>query len=107
MGEYVYHSLASEIGKALVSTGKIKFATPTSFTQGEIEKYFGGVGILSDYYPLYAEAFLIQVPYPGSNLRMVGKRARALGWTPKHSMIDLYTSVLSEVESILAESSHI
>jgi len=46
-GEHTYYDLTKAIGSALVKLGKATSPEPTTFTEDEIKKYFGGVSAIS------------------------------------------------------------
>ncbi|KAF9466577.1 hypothetical protein BDZ94DRAFT_1319443 [Collybia nuda] len=80
-GEHSLYDVGKAIAKALVDAGKGRSPEPTTFTQEEIEKYFGG----SDYL--------------GSNSRCRGNRSRSIGWKPTHTTTDFLGSIEAEVEA--------
>ncbi|KAI0043236.1 NAD-P-binding protein [Auriscalpium vulgare] len=79
-GEYTLYDAARTYTQALHALGKSATAEPTSFTDEEIQQYFGG-------------------PYLGSNSRARGDRARALGWKPTKTTDDFYASIGPEVDA--------
>jgi len=82
-GEYTLFGAAEAIGQALVKRGVAKTALPSSFTQEELDKYFGG----SDYL--------------GTNSRCRADRSRKVGWKPKYDGDDFFDSIDPEVEDVL------
>jgi len=82
-GEYTYFNAASTIGGALVENGWAKEATPTSFTEEEIKKYYNG-----SY-------------YAGSNSRGVADRSKSIGWKPKQNeMEDFVEHIKKETKRV-------
>jgi len=77
-GEYTYFNAASTIGGALVENGWAKEATPTSFTEDEIKKYYNG-----SY-------------YAGSNSRGVADRSKSIGWKPKQNEMEDFVEHLKK-----------
>jgi nucleoside-diphosphate-sugar epimerase len=53
-GHFTYVDLAREIGSALAKLGKVREASPTTYTKEELGKYFGGVSALSGCTPCLA-----------------------------------------------------
>jgi hypothetical protein len=64
-GEYTLFSAASAIGSALVDNKYSEKAQPSTFTQEEIKKYYGGS------------------EYMGTNARAKADRSKMIGWRPK------------------------
>ncbi|KAH8117907.1 hypothetical protein DFH11DRAFT_1571372 [Phellopilus nigrolimitatus] len=83
-GEHDLFDVSKAVAEALVAVGKGKTATPTTFTQEELDKYFDGS------------------PYLGSNSRCVANRSRAIGWAPTRSTPDFLASIRVEVEALIA-----
>ncbi|KAJ7154106.1 hypothetical protein C8R46DRAFT_1118699 [Mycena filopes] len=82
-GEHSLLDVGKAIGEALVSFGKSDTAEPTSFTQEELQKYFGGS------------------PYLGSNSRCKATRSLSIGWKPKKTTKDMLASIRPEIEALL------
>ncbi|KAF8066913.1 hypothetical protein FPV67DRAFT_1215028 [Lyophyllum atratum] len=80
-GEHNLYDVGKAVSEALVAIGKGKSAEPTTFTQEEINKYFGGS------------------PYLGSNSRCRASRSRAIGWKPVKTTADMMASIKAEVEA--------
>ncbi|KAK4688022.1 hypothetical protein P7C73_g2097, partial [Tremellales sp. Uapishka_1] len=78
-GEFTYFSLASTIGSSLVELGRASSAHPTTFTQAEMDKYFGE----------HASTW-------GTNSRAKSERAKMIGWRPKYT--DTETDFLGEIK---------
>ncbi|KAH9972083.1 hypothetical protein BGW80DRAFT_393946 [Lactifluus volemus] len=83
-GEYRLSDLAQTYSQVLYDLGKAKSPQPTSFTDEEAQKYFGG-------------------PFLGSNTRCKAERARILGWNPTKTTKDMLESVRPEVEAIVTQ----
>lgn len=49
-GEHTLLDISKEIGKALVALGKAKTDEVTSFTQADLDKYYGGVSSVSRFF---------------------------------------------------------
>ncbi|KAJ7101336.1 NAD-binding protein [Mycena belliarum] len=86
-GEQEFYPLVKAIGTALVALGKSTSAEPTTFTQAELDKYFGGSAVL------------------GTNSRCRATRSLSLGWKPVKSPGDMLESVKPEVEAIIKKKS--
>ncbi|KAJ7064724.1 NAD(P)-binding protein [Mycena amicta] len=86
-GEYIAYDVVKKLGEALLSLGKIDNAEPTTFSQAELDKYFGGSAIA------------------GSNSRCRATHSRSLGWKPLKTTSDFLASIHPEVE-ILVNKSH-
>lgn len=81
---------------------------PTTFSKEEIDKYFGGVRIVSilssmrvadrSFIPAY------QSDYLGSNSRARGDRSRRIGWKPKYEAEDFFRSLDAEVKVTLSKA---
>lgn len=83
-GEHKLYDVAKGIAQALFDLGKGKSPEPTTFTDAENQKYFGGT-------------------YLGTNSRARAERSRALGWKPTKTTEDLLASIRPEVEAIVAK----
>ncbi|KAI0058646.1 NAD-P-binding protein [Artomyces pyxidatus] len=83
-GEYRLYDVAKTYTQVLYDLGKSKTPEPTTFTEEETLKYFGG-------------------SYLGTNSRARGSRARLLGWKPVKTTDDLLASIRPEVEAIIAQ----
>lgn len=77
-GEHTLYSVGEEIGKVMLAHGKTKDATPTSFTEQECQIFFPNGTSL------------------GSNSRCGADRARAIGWKPKKTTMDMLLSIKHE-----------
>ncbi|RDB19487.1 Uncharacterized protein C2A9.02 [Hypsizygus marmoreus] len=80
-GEHSMYQIGAAVAQALVDIGKGKSAEPTSFTQDEINLYFGGS------------------PFLGVNSRCKGNRSRAIGWNPVKTTADLLASIKPDLEA--------
>ncbi|TFK90670.1 NAD-P-binding protein [Polyporus arcularius HHB13444] len=87
-GEHSWYQISKAIGETLVRLGISTDPEPTPFTSEELDKYFGseqsGLGW-------------------GTNSRARGNRARSIGWTPKHTVEDMLTSIPQEVETLVKQ----
>jgi len=81
-GEHSLYDVGKAIAQALVDIGKGQGPLPTTFTQEEIDKYFGS-------------------PYLGSNSRCKANRSRSIGWKPSKTTQDLLASIRPEVEALV------
>ncbi|KAF9266639.1 NAD(P)-binding protein [Marasmius fiardii PR-910] len=79
--EYRLYDVGRAIGEALVDLGISQNPEPTTFSQQEIDKYFGGSS------------------YVGSNSRCVANRSKSIGWNPKKTTSDLLKSIKAETEA--------
>ena len=77
-GEYTLFNAASTIGSALVEQGWAKEAQPNTFTEEEMQKYYGG-------------SF-----YMGSNSRGVPDRSKSIGWKAKKNEMDDFVQYLKK-----------
>jgi len=103
-GEHTYYDLTKAIGSALVKLGKATSPEPTTFTEDEIKKLFGGVRTL--FMVLIIQLMVYSFPqfnWHGTSSRSVANRTKALGWNPKKTTKDLLNSVLPEVEAMLVD----
>ncbi|KII92145.1 hypothetical protein PLICRDRAFT_154459 [Plicaturopsis crispa FD-325 SS-3] len=82
-GEHSLYEVCAEIAKALFELGKGQGPVPTTLSDEEIKKYFGG-------------------PFLGTNSRAVATRSRALGWKAKKANDAVLPTIKPEVEAILA-----
>ncbi|KAF7316470.1 hypothetical protein MIND_00166100 [Mycena indigotica] len=83
-GEHTSYELSVAYGKVLAALGKLDNPEPTSYTQEELNKYFGGSAVL------------------GTNARCRANHARAvLGWKPVKTTSDFFASLGPEVERLL------
>ncbi|KAJ7275729.1 NAD-binding protein [Mycena rebaudengoi] len=82
-GEHSLYDVGKAIGDALVSHGIGDNPEPTSFTQPELDKYFGGSA------------------YMGSNSRCRATHSRSIGWKPVKTTRDLLASVQPEMEALI------
>ncbi|KAF9546656.1 hypothetical protein CPC08DRAFT_649006, partial [Agrocybe pediades] len=67
----------------LVSLGRATTSQPTTFTDEEINLYFGGS------------------TFWGTNSRGLSTRSKSIGWKPKKTAKDLAASIGPEVDAIL------
>ncbi|KII89892.1 hypothetical protein PLICRDRAFT_40076 [Plicaturopsis crispa FD-325 SS-3] len=81
-GEHKLYDVSAAVAKALFELGKGKSTEPTTFSEDELQKYFGS-------------------PYLGSNSRARANRSKALGWKPTRTTEDLLASIKPEAEAIL------
>ncbi|KAJ7635018.1 NAD-binding protein [Roridomyces roridus] len=84
-GEHSLYDVGKAIGEALVALGKSDNPEPTTFSQADLDKYFGGSA------------------YLGSNSRCVAKHSLSIGWKPTKGTKDLLASVKPEVEAWIAK----
>ncbi|KAJ7635022.1 NAD-binding protein [Roridomyces roridus] len=84
-GEHSFYDLAKAVGEALVALGKSDDREPTTYSQAELDQYFGGSTVL------------------GSNSRCVATHSRSIGWKPTKGTKDLLESVKPEVEVLIAK----
>jgi len=84
-GEHSLYDVGKAIGEALVALGRSDSAEPTTFTQAELDKYFGGS------------------PYLGSNSRCRATRSLSIGWKPQKTTSDLLASIRPEMEALIAK----
>jgi nucleoside-diphosphate-sugar epimerase len=82
-GEHSMYEVGKAIGEALVSFGKGTNVEPSTFTEEELEKYFGGGWL-------------------GCNSRCKATHSRAIGWKPTKTLKDFLESIKGEVETFLA-----
>ncbi|KAJ7154122.1 NAD(P)-binding protein [Mycena filopes] len=82
-GEHSLLDVGKAIGEALVGVGKSDTAEPTTFTEEELQKYFGGSA------------------YLGSNSRCKATRSLSIGWKPKKNTKDMLESIRPEVEALM------
>lgn len=82
-GEHSLYDVGKAIGAALVALGKSDNAEPTTFTQAELDKYFGGSA------------------YLGSNSRCRATRSLSIGWKPTKSTSDMLASIQPEMEALI------
>jgi len=83
-GEYKLHDVAKAYSQALYDLGRGKSPDPTTYSDQEVQQYFGA-------------------PWLGSNTRCKAERARNLGWKPTKTTKDMLESIRPEVESIIAQ----
>jgi len=86
-GEHSLYDVGKEIGAALVELEKANSAEPTTFTQADLDKYFGGS------------------PHLGSNARCRATRSLSIGWKPVKSTSDMLASIRPEIESLIRKGS--
>jgi hypothetical protein len=60
-GEHFLVDISKAIGKAMVALGKAKDPAPTTFTDDEIRKYFGGVSPMTHFYHTLADSRAVEV----------------------------------------------
>ncbi|KAJ7315727.1 NAD(P)-binding protein [Mycena albidolilacea] len=82
-GEHSLYDVGKAIGKALVALGKSQSDQPITFTQAELDKYFGGSA------------------YLGSNSRCRATHSLSIGWKPVKTTKDMLASTRPEVEAII------
>ncbi|KAK7044380.1 hypothetical protein R3P38DRAFT_3388776 [Favolaschia claudopus] len=82
-GEHSLYDVGKGIGSALVALGKTDNPEPTTFSQAELDKYFGGTA------------------YLGSNSRCRATRSRSIGWKPVKSTDDMLGTIRAEMESLI------
>jgi nucleoside-diphosphate-sugar epimerase len=83
-GSHTLLQVAEAIGAALVKAGKATDPTPTTFTDEEAVKFFGGKWL-------------------GSNSLAVAERSRSIGWKPAKTTKDMLASIQPEVDFIIAK----
>ncbi|KAF4612716.1 hypothetical protein D9613_011831 [Agrocybe pediades] len=81
--EYNLYDVGKAIGEKLVSLGRATTSQPTTFTDEEINLYFGGS------------------TFWGTNSRGLSTRSKSIGWNPKKTAKDLAASIGPEVDAIL------
>ncbi|KAF7348993.1 hypothetical protein MVEN_01420300 [Mycena venus] len=82
-GEHSLYDVARAIGEVLVALGKSESAEPTTFSQADLDKYFGGSA------------------YLGSNSRCRATRSLSIGWKPVKTTKDMLASIRSETEAVI------
>ncbi|KDQ49807.1 hypothetical protein JAAARDRAFT_42553, partial [Jaapia argillacea MUCL 33604] len=82
-GEYLMYDVCKAIAKALVEVGRGKSEEPTTFTQEDLNKYFGGSA------------------YLGSNSRCRAERSRSIGWKPVKTTKDMILSIKPEIDELI------
>ncbi|KAJ7104365.1 NAD-binding protein [Mycena belliarum] len=82
-GEHSLYDVGKAIGEAMVTLEKSSSPEPTTFTQEDLDKYFGGS------------------PYLGTNSRCRPTHSRALGWSPVNSTGDMLASIRPEIEALI------
>lgn len=85
-GEYTLSRATKHIAQELHALGKSATPEPTSYSEEELQKFFGGASL-------------------GSNSRVIAKHAPLIGWRPKYTTDDFYASIKPEVEAIVKASS--
>jgi len=81
---YLMYDVVKTVAKVLVELGRGKSEEPTTFTDEEMQKYFGGSA------------------YLGSNSRCKAERSRAIGWKTTKSVKDMLASIKPETEGLIA-----
>ncbi|KAH7915630.1 hypothetical protein BJ138DRAFT_1176400 [Hygrophoropsis aurantiaca] len=76
-GEHKLYDVGQAVAQALYDSGKGKSPDPTTFSEEEIQKYFGSA-------------------YLGSNSRCKAVRSRAIGWKPAYTTEDMLKSIKIE-----------
>ncbi|KAJ6571112.1 hypothetical protein B0H19DRAFT_1255111 [Mycena capillaripes] len=84
--EHLLYDVGKEIGTALVALKRSDSAEPTTFTQADLDKYFGGD------------------PYLGSNSRCRATRSLSIGWKPTKSTSDMLASIRPEMEALIKKN---
>ncbi|KAJ3920490.1 NAD-binding protein [Lentinula edodes] len=84
--EYSMNQLATSLSQGLVALNRGTNAEPSSFTQEELDKFFGQFA-----------------PFFGSNCRCLSTRSKAIGWSPKLGLRDMLSSVQYEMEVLIAK----
>ncbi|KAG2067904.1 NAD(P)-binding protein [Suillus decipiens] len=87
-GEHRVGRISEMIAELLYEMKVGKSPEPTTFTEEELRKYFGG-------------------PYIGSNSRVRAERALLIGWKPVHSVDSLWASLKPETEAMVMEMQNI
>ncbi|KAJ7020329.1 NAD(P)-binding protein [Mycena alexandri] len=87
-GEHSLLDVGKAIGEALVATGKSDNPEPTTFSQEELDKYFGG-------------------SYLGSNSRCRATRSLSIGWKPTKTTSDMLASIRPEVEALIKKKAKV
>ncbi|KAJ7255790.1 hypothetical protein B0H12DRAFT_1112886 [Mycena haematopus] len=82
-GEHSLYDVGKAIGEALVTLGRSESPEPTTFTQADLDKYFGGSS------------------YMGSNSRCRATHSLSIGWKPVKTTKDMLASILPEVKAII------
>ncbi|KAJ7635023.1 NAD(P)-binding protein [Roridomyces roridus] len=83
--EHSFYDLTKAVGEALVALGKSEDSEPTTFSQAELDKYFGGSTLL------------------GANVRCRASHSLSIGWKPTKGTKYLLESVKPEMEALLAK----
>ncbi|KAJ7833056.1 hypothetical protein B0H14DRAFT_3711523 [Mycena olivaceomarginata] len=81
--EHSLYDVGKAIGTALVALGKSQSDEPTTFTQADLDKYFGGLG---------------------SNSRCRATHSLSIGWKPVKTTKDMLASIRPEVEAIIKKA---
>ncbi|KAF5341809.1 hypothetical protein D9611_001566 [Ephemerocybe angulata] len=84
-GEHTLLSVAEAIGQAMFDAGRATDPEPSPFSADEVQKYFNGVTKFLD-----------------SNSRCKADRAKKLGWKPKKTTKELYSSIKQELKSSIS-----
>jgi len=93
-GEYRLVEAALAIGETMLKNGWTKNAEPTSFTEEELDKYYGAI-----------EKKGGSKRYSGTNSRGKSVQAGKLGWKPVHTDVEeFYEYCKSETERIGKEA---
>ena len=102
-GEHTLLNVSAEIGKTLVALGKAKTDEVTSFSDAEMDKYYGGVRPRAPFRPASADRRGSgQLDWIGPNSRCRAERSRKLGWKPTKGTEEMLKSIRPETEVILA-----
>jgi len=94
------YDVGKAVGQALVDLGISSSNEPTTFTEEELDKYFG-VGICILRWSPGSIDLLQGSDYLGSNSRCRGIRSRAIGWKPTKTTVDMLASIKPEAEVLL------
>ncbi|KAH7927395.1 NAD(P)-binding protein [Leucogyrophana mollusca] len=86
-GEHTLYDACKVMAQALYEKGKSESSEPTTFSEEELQKYFGFMG-----------------PLLGSNSRCRADRARAIGWNPVYTTEDFLKSIPPELDVLIKKS---
>ncbi|KAJ7625818.1 hypothetical protein FB45DRAFT_836098 [Roridomyces roridus] len=85
-GEHSFYDLSKAVGESLVALGKSDNPEPKTFSQEELDQFFGGSAIL------------------GTNARCRASHSLSIGWKPTKGTKDLLASVSAEMDALLGKA---
>ncbi|KAF8193803.1 hypothetical protein BJ912DRAFT_1057475 [Pholiota molesta] len=85
-GEHNLGEVSSAIGEVMVALGQSESPEPTAFNKEEMDKYVGNTNFL------------------GTNSRARANHSRAIGWKPVYTTADLFASIKTDVEVLVAKT---